>query len=211
MPFRVIIADGSPVVRLGTRRIVESIPAEVIAETDDGTTTLAAIEKTKPDLLISEIVFSDMNGIDLLAQVQSASPGTEVVFLSSADNPTYIARAVVTGSRDYLSKEMGADRLQSSIKRALNGEAPLSTSLHNKLAATLGQRRDRGSFRHAEFTYREFQLLRHIAFGLSNREIAKSMEISVETVKEHVQNILRKTDAADRTQIAVWAVQAKVI
>lgn len=167
--------------------------------------------KHQPDLLVLEVIFPDINGMEVLTQVRAAAPSTRVVFLSTRDNPTYVARSIVLGAKDYLTKDLSADRLVASFRRAVAGEEPLSSSIFRKLANVLKRRRDRGALQNAQLTYREYQLMRHVALGLSNREISHSLQISIETVKEHVQNILRKTDAADRTQIAVWAVQAELI
>ena len=211
MTARVILADADPITRLGLAQLAEALPAVIVGETGTGTEAVALTTKHQPDLLILEAIFPDISGMKVLEQVAEAAPSTRVVFLSTRDNPTYVARSIVLGAKDYLTKDLNNDRITTSLRRALDGEQPLSTSPFRKLAAVLDRPRDRGVLQEAQLTYREYQLLRHVGLGLSNREIAGSLEISIETVKEHVQNILRKTDAADRTQIAVWAIQAGII
>jgi DNA-binding NarL/FixJ family response regulator len=110
------------------------------------------------------------------------------------------------GAADFLRKAEPATVFVATIQRVARGEPSPSDTPFGKMKAELAQRLDPKEF-DVPLTKREFQVLRHLAYGLSNREIAKSLEISIETVKEHLQNILRKLNAADRTEAAVWAVK----
>jgi DNA-binding NarL/FixJ family response regulator len=135
-----------------------------------------------------------------------------VVILSAYDNLTYIARAAALGASDYVLKSRRHGDVQVSLQRAVRQELP---SPHSMMARVHRMMREEvvtvdlpDGF---PLTNREAQVLRHVALGLSNKEIGKSLAISVETVKEHVQNILRKVKAADRTDAAVRAIQAGIV
>ncbi len=130
--------------------------------------------------------------------------------LSTYDNPTYIARSVALGAADYVLKGSPREDLIGTITAAAAGESP---SRHGELKKIAGAMKVRQVIDDDDvpLTQRETQVLRHVALGLSNKEIGKSLEISVETVKEHVQNILRKIAVSDRTQAAVWAVRKGLV
>ena len=126
--------------------------------------------------------------------------------LSTYDNPTYVARAVALRTSDYVLKGSSRQELISTITAAADGKSP---SQHGELQRIAGAMSKNGDALSDEvpLTNRETQVLRHVALGLSNKEIGRSLGISIETVKEHVQNILRKIAVTDRTQAAVWAVR----
>ena len=126
------------------------------------------------------------------------------------ENPSYVARAVALGAAGYLMKGATKDEIVDAIQRAHTGLPPEPDSLMGNVRNTMVRRRPTYD-EDIPLTNREVQVVRHVALGLSNREIGRSLEISIETVKEHVQNILRKIDAADRTQAAVWAVKRGLV
>jgi len=138
-------------------------------------------------------------------------PKVAVVMMSTYDNPTYVARAIALGAKDYILKDSSRIDVLEAIQRAASSEKPSENSILRRIQMTMEKRKDRSDSKDVPLTNRELQVLRHIALGLSNREIGTSLNISVETVKEHVQNILRKLDAADRTAAAVWAVKSGLI
>jgi DNA-binding NarL/FixJ family response regulator len=157
-----------------------------------------------------DIRMSEGDGLMALEAIVSHSPKTRVIMLSTYDNPTYIARAVALGAADYVLKGSSRAQIVSTIRSAMEDKAPggsgewkaVSRSMRTKAAVVEGD---------PPLTKRETQVLRHVALGLSNKEIGQSLEISVETVKEHVQNILRKVAVSDRTQAAVWAVRHGIV
>ena len=130
--------------------------------------------------------------------------------LSSYDNPTYVARSVALGAADYVLKSASRQELINAITRAVAGQEPDESSIYQRVKRVMGRRKNGGD-ETIPLTNRELQVLRHVALGLSNREIGQSLKISIETVKEHVQNILRKLDVNDRTQAAVWAVRKGLV
>ncbi len=207
MSIRVLVADDHEMVRRGVATLLESSGVEVIGEASTGNEAVEAAGKLHPDVVLMDIRMENGDGIQALSQIKAQQPDLPVVMLSMYDNPTYVARSVTAGAVDYVLKGSSRDQLVSAVKRAAEGKTPSDDSVLEKVRSKMASRSERLEQKEFNLTHREFQVLRHIALGLSNREIAESLEISVETVKEHVQSILRKTRASDRTQAAVWAVR----
>jgi len=140
--------------------------------------------------------------------MKESFPKIPVVMFSSYDNPTYVARSIALGASDYLLKNSSREKILGALRRGIAGEPSPSDGILERVRRTMETvKRLPTAVLEYSLTQREVQVLRHIGLGLSNKEIAKSLCISVETVKEHVQNILRKTKAADRTDAAVKAVR----
>jgi DNA-binding NarL/FixJ family response regulator len=153
----------------------------------------------------------DSDGLEALDKIQREVPDSRVVMLSTYDNPTYVARAVALGACDYVLKGTSRDELISTITAAAEGKCPSNTGELQRVAGTMSKHAATPNGNPIPLTNRETQVLRHVALGLSNREIGQSLTISIETVKEHVQNILRKIAVSDRTQAAVWAVRKGLV
>ncbi len=206
MSIRVLVADDHEVVRTGLSSLLEDTEIEIVAQAAGGTEAVELAKSHQPDVVILDIRMPDGDGISALEAIHTALPETKVVVLSTYDNPTYIARAVAMGASDYVLKGSGREQLLTAIQNAVSGEGPSETSVMYAVAGTMNIRKKPISDE-VPLTNRESQVLRHVALGLSNKEIGLSLGISVETVKEHVQNILRKISVSDRTQAAVWAVR----
>ena len=175
----------------------------------DGNEALAQTLKLKPDVVLLDIRMQKSDGLDALKKIREESPETRVMILSTYDNPTYVARSVALGVKDYVLKGSSREVLLERIRGVAQDKPPTEDSVMHAVKQTMTQRKNvKSDF---PLTNRKLQVLRHIALGLSNREIGSSLAISVETVKEHVQNILRKINAVDRTQAAVWAVKRGLI
>lgn len=210
MSVSVVIADDHAVVRSGLSSLLSNTEIEVVGEAEDGEQAVAQTLKFSPDVVLMDIRMGGTDGLEALEKIREQSPATRVVILSTYDNPTYVARSVALGADDYVLKGSTRDELVSSIRRVANGEPPTNESILERIRQSMARRRE-GVGEDVPLTNRETQVLRHIALGLSNREIGRSLTISVETVKEHVQNILRKINASDRTQAAVWAVKKGLV
>jgi DNA-binding NarL/FixJ family response regulator len=206
MPISVLIADDQEVVRTGIKALLKDTDIKVIAEAADGAEAVKRTLKYSPDVVLLDIRMEGVDGLEALEQIHKKSPKTRVVMLSTYENPTFVARAIAMGADDYKLKNTDRVELVDCIRRAAKGKEPPENSIMNQIRETMEKRRE-GVDEDFPLTNRETQVLRHIALGLSNRDIGRALEISVETVKEHVQNILRKLKAADRTEAAVWAVK----
>jgi DNA-binding NarL/FixJ family response regulator len=209
--IRLIVADDHEVVRSGIGSLLEGSDVEIVGTAGNVTETVSLTESIKPDVVLLDVRLGQEDGLTALEQIRTQAPDVSVVMMSTYDNPTYVARAIALGATDYILKDSSRVEVLEAIQRAAQKEAPSETSILRRVQATMQKRKDRSDSKDVPLTNRELQVLRHIALGLSNREIGTSLSISVETVKEHVQNILRKLDSADRTAAAVWAVKSGLI
>jgi DNA-binding NarL/FixJ family response regulator len=208
--IKVVIADDQEVVRRGLECLFANTEIEIVAEAKTGDEAVSKTLKHKPNVLIMDVMMPETDGLDALEKIRIKAPNVKVVMMSAHDNPTYVARSVALGAEAYLLKDTPGQEIVATVKRAARGEAAATDTRMNEIKARLATRLD-PSEDDVPLTKREYQVLRHLAYGLSNREISKSLNISIETVKEHVQNILRKLDAADRTEVAVWAVKRGLV
>jgi DNA-binding NarL/FixJ family response regulator len=210
MPIRLLICDDHEVIRTGLACLLAGTDIQIIAEAANGKDAIKAALKDKPDVILLDIRMPDGDGLSTLEKLHAKVPECKVVMLSTYDNPTYIARAVALGACDYVLKGSPREDIIATITAAAAGESPSRSGEMKRIAAAMKVRQviDDDD---VPLTQRETQVLRHVALGLSNKEIGRSLEISVETVKEHVQNILRKIAVSDRTQAAVWAVRKGLV
>ena len=206
MAIRVIVADDHEVVRTGLATMLRDTAIEIVAEAADGDEAVRKTIEHRPDVVLMDVRMPNRDGLSALEMIRKELPQARVVMLSTFDNPTYIARSVALGAADYVLKSVSREELIRVITRVAAGEEPEEASLFRRMKRNMGRRKDEAD-EDIPLTNRELQVLRHVALGLSNREIGDSLSISIETVKEHVQNILRKLDVSDRTQAAVWAVR----
>ena len=207
MTVRLLIADDHAVIRAGLRSLLADVrDIEILGDAADGDEALRLARRHRPDVILLDVRMPGVDGLGVLSQLRSELPGGAIVMFSSYDNPTYIARAVALGAAGYLVKN-------ASSRRNRRRDPPRRGRRHALVARRAPPRRWRPlhAARHIDFdaplTRREGEVLRQLALGLSNKEIAQALDISYETVKEHVQHILRKLGVADRTQAAVWAVR----
>ena len=211
LTIKLVVADDHEVVRSGIGTLLAESDVEIVGEAGTVTETVSVTTQSKPDVVLLDVRLGEEDGLTALEQIRTELPHVAVVMMSTYDNPTYVARAIALGATDYILKDSSRIDVLEAIQRAASRELPSETSILRRIQATMEKRKDRSDSKDVPLTNRELQVLRHIALGLSNKEIGTSLNISVETVKEHVQNILRKLDATDRTAAAVWAVKSGLI
>lgn len=210
MAIRVLVADDHAMVRSGIAALLKGSGITIVDEAADGD---EAVEKTirhKPDVLLMDIRMPKRDGFAALEKIRKKIPNQRVVMLSAFDNNTYVARSVALGADDYLLKDSPREEMVAAIQRVFRDEDLSDSSVLRRVKRVMNRKKEEEEDS-IPLTNRELQVLRHVALGLSNREIGSSLGISIETVKEHVQNILRKLDVNDRTQAAVWAVKKGVV
>jgi DNA-binding NarL/FixJ family response regulator len=210
MSINLIIADDHEVVRAGLKSLLEGTDIRVTAEATDGNAAFKLANKHRPDLVLLAVRMPNGDGLSALARIKLDLPNIPVVMFSSHDNPTYIARAVALGAAGYLLKSASRNEIIEGIRAAAAGETIWSRDELRRVSGALAAPRN-GSDADVPLTKRESEVLKQLAFGLTNKEIAQSLGISYETVKEHVQHILRKIGVSDRTQAAVWAVRKNLV
>ena len=210
MGTRLLIVDDHEVVRTGLVSLLEGTDLEVVGMAANGDEALKMAQELHPDVVLLDIRMAEMDGLATLEELRQSLPESRVIMLSTYDNPTYIARANALGASDYLLKGSTREQLVGAIHAVAAGDAPSSFGELRRVAGTMATRQKQEDAE-VSLTQRETQVLRHLALGLSNKEIGRSLSISIETVKEHVQHLLRKIDATDRTQAAVWAVRKGLV
>jgi DNA-binding NarL/FixJ family response regulator len=208
MGITVLVADDHEVVRTGIISLFDGTEISVVAEAVTGNEAVRLAVKHKPDVVLLDIQMPGTDGFEALERILVAAPTCRVVMVSGYDNPTYIARAVALGASDFILKGASRKDLISTVTAAAAHDSPCSSGVMHRVAHAMRIARDEDG---SSLTNREAQVLRHVALGLSNREISLALSISIETVKEHVQNLLRKIHLTDRTQAAVWAVRKGMV
>ncbi|MDA7977650.1 MAG: response regulator transcription factor [Pirellulales bacterium] len=209
-PIRLVIADDHEVIRSGLVSLMKDTEIEIVAQASTGKEVIDRVSETSPDVVLLDIRMTEGDGLQALEQIRAEHPALPVLILSTYDNPTYVARAVALEASGYLLKGAGRDRLLSAIRMAAAGESAWRPEDLRRVSRAAGGPTLAADVEIA-LTKRESEVLRQLAFGLSNKEIARRLAISYETVKEHVQHILRKVGVADRTQAAVWAVRKGLV
>jgi DNA-binding NarL/FixJ family response regulator len=210
MTIRLLIADDHEVVRTGLVSLMQGTEIDVVGEAANGHDAVRLARERKPDVALIDIRMNGGDGLDALEQMKSDTPDLPVLILSTYDNPTYVARAIALRAAGYVLKGVDRERLLAAIRQAAAGEAAWSRDDMRRMSGAMSTQRIDGDI-DAPLTRRESEVLRQMAFGLSNKEIAKALQIGYETVKEHVQHILRKIGVTDRTQAAVWAVRKGLV
>ena len=211
MAIRVLIADDHEVVRTGIRSVLQTDPnIEVVGEATDGEETVRLALELSPDMVLLDIRMPGNDGLNALGRIKLERPSMPILVLSTYDNPTYVARAVALGANGYLMKTAKNEEVLAAINRVARGESIWTREELRRVTGALATPRLSDDIE-VPLTRRESEVLRQLAHGLTNKEIAQALGISYETVKEHVQHILRKVGVADRTQAAVWAVRKGLV
>jgi DNA-binding NarL/FixJ family response regulator len=183
---------------------------ELVAEANGGREALELITKTELDVVILDVRMPDIDGLNVLGRLKLDFPDLPVLMLSTYDNPTYVARAVALAAAGYILKDAPREKILASIRKAATGEGVWTREELRRVTGALATPRLNANVE-VPLTQRESEVLRQLALGLTNKEIAQALHISYETVKEHVQHILRKIGVTDRTQAAVWAVRKELV
>lgn len=210
MSIHLLIADDHEVVRTGLASLVSESDVQIVAEAADGDEAVRLAVERKPDVVLLDVRMNGTDGLTALARLKQELPDLPVLMLSAYDNPTYVARAVALGASGYVLKGSSREELLDAIHRAAAGQDAWTRNELRRVTAALATPR-LGSDVEVPLTQRESEVLRQMALGLTNKEIAQALHISYETVKEHVQHILRKIGVTDRTQAAVWAVRKGLV
>ena len=211
MPIKVMLADDHSLIREGIKQLLEFDGSiEVIAQAADGNECLAVLDNVKPDILLLDINMPNMNGIDVLQTLRAKQSDMKILILTVHSEVEYLVKAVDIGADGYVLKDAGSDELKEAIYKIMDGGSYIQANLIPALNARLVNR-DIEKEKIESLTKREVEILKQIAGGRFNKEIADSLDITERTVKNHISNLFKKIDVNDRTQAAVFAIRNNLV
>ncbi|MFE3455566.1 response regulator [Nonomuraea sp. NPDC059194] len=214
-PLRAVIADDQALVRTGFRMILAADGIEVAAEAADGAEAVAAVRSTRPDVVLMDIRMPRMDGIEATRQIMSGRTNeTRVIILTTYDLDHYVYAALTAGASGFLLKDVSPEHLVAAVRLVRSGDALLAPTITRRLIERFAPRDEAKADLHrdlSELTPRELEVLRLLATGLSNAELADRLTLSATTVKTHVARILSKLGLRDRVQAVVLAYETGLI
>ncbi len=208
-PARLLIVDDQELARVGLRGMLAgALDLEVVGEAASGQDALALCRRLEPDLVLMDVRMPQMNGLAATRAIKQQHPQTAVIIVTMYENPDYLVDAMKAGAAGYILKEATRREVLAALRQVLRGESILSPELAGLLLRRLTDETARQKvLAPHQLTAREHEVLRHMAQGQSNREIARQLGISAATVKVHVERVIAKLGVSDRTQAAVRAVE----
>lgn len=213
MTIKVIIADDHKLFRQGLIGLMETREdlVEVIGEASTGSEAVALVERLNPDLVLMDVYMPDGDGLQALRQIRERFENVHVVMLTSSENDEHIYQAVQYGASGYLLKNLDAGQLFELIRGVTQGEAAMTREMASKLLKNVAKRTVDHCLGEEALTERELVVLRLVAVGASNQEIADKLMISVNTAKSHMRSILDKLQLENRTQAANYAIRRGIV
>ena len=210
--IKIALIDDHTLFRSGIKALLSrQTDFEVIGEAADGLSGVKLVAQTRPDIVLLDLDMPVMNGREALAQILSAHPEQTVVMLTVSEDSDDLTECMRLGARGFLLKNINADFLLDSIRKAVDGDNVFSPEMTARLVQSLiSPAAPPKNNALSSLTPRELEILGYLAAGHSNKVIARRLDLAESTIKVHVQNILRKLELSSRVQAAVYAVQHKV-
>jgi DNA-binding NarL/FixJ family response regulator len=214
--IRVLLADDHALFRRGLRVTLDLEPdIAVVAESGDGAEAARRAAETLPDVVLMDVRMPRRGGIEACMAIKAAMPSARIVMLTMSDDEGDLYQAIKAGASGYLLKDLPIEEVASSIRSVMTGQSLISPALASKLLTEFAAMAKRGDAVHQvpspRLTARELEVLRLVARGLNNRDIARELVISENTVKNHVRNILEKLQLHSRMEAVVYAVREKLL
>ncbi len=209
-PATVLLVDDHPLLRKGLVQLIEfEDELEVVGEASSGKEAIKLALEKDPDLIVLDLNMQGMDGLETLKVLRESEVSSRIIMLTVSDNDEDVVSAITQGADGYLLKDMDPERILENLKQAALGKMVISEKLTHILATAIrGAGSDRPNLL-AKLTSREHEILKCIAKGLSNKMIARELDISDGTVKVHVKHILKKLNLRSRVEAAVWMVNSK--
>jgi DNA-binding NarL/FixJ family response regulator len=211
--LRVMLVDDHDLFRTGLRNLLEEQGLDIVAEAAEGASALRLVRELAPDVVVMDLNMPGMNGIEATREIARLAPLTRVVVLTISDQDGDVMDAILAGACGYLLKDSSIQDLMQGIRAASVGEALISPHIASKVLQRIRATgvQDDAALTQPELSDRETEVLRLIANGKDNAEIARDLHISPKTVKNHISNILMKLQIENRIQAAVYAVRRGLV
>ncbi len=213
MTIRILIADDHKLFRQGLIGLMETREdmVEVVGEASTGREAVQLVERLNPDIVLMDIYMPEGDGLQSLRQIRARFPGVQVVMLTSSESDEHLYAAVQSGAAGYILKSLDAEELFNLIQGVAGGEAGMTKAMASRLMKNIARRSSQPEKGEEALTERELAVLRLVAGGLSNPQIAAELNISINTVKSHLKNILEKLQLENRTQAATFALERGIV
>jgi DNA-binding NarL/FixJ family response regulator len=215
-PIRVLVVDDHALFRRGLEMVLaHEDDIDVVGEAEDGAEAVEKAVETTPDIVLMDVRMPRRSGIDACTAIKDAVPSSKIIMLTISDEEADLYEAIKAGATGYLLKEISIDEVAAAVRAVHGGQSLISPSMASKLlnefASMIKRDDEREQVLAPRLTEREMEVLRLVAKGLNNREIAKQLFISENTVKNHVRNILEKLQLHSRMEAVVYAVREKLL
>lgn len=214
--IRILLIDDHTLFRNGVKALLQRQPDfEVVGEASDGLEGVKLVEQVEADVVLLDVDMPSMDGHEALAQIRETHPDLAVLMLTVSEDCETLGECLKLGARGYLLKKIDQDFLLRAIRSAYNGESVISPQMMTKFVSRLAEPESRTPHNTvgaepAALTRRERQTLAWLAKGVSNKEIARALNLAESTVKVHVQSILRKLGLTSRVQAAIYAIEHRI-
>ncbi|MGI8538031.1 MAG: response regulator [Mycobacteriales bacterium] len=215
-PIRVLVVDDHALFRRGLQMVLEQEPdIEVVGEASDGAEAVTSAVETLPDIVLMDVRMPKRGGIDACTAIHETVPSAKIIMLTISDEEADLYEAIKAGAMGYLLKEISIEEVASAIRAVHGGQSLISPSMASKLltefATMIKKTDDRQQVPTPRLTDREMEVLKLVAKGMNNRDLAKHLFISENTVKNHIRNILEKLQLHSRMEAVVYAVREKLL
>jgi two-component system NarL family response regulator len=214
--IRVLVADDHALYRRGLEMVLgQEEGIEIVGEASDGAEAIRRVEELLPDVVLMDIRMPRRSGIEACTAIKDVVPSTKIVILTISDEESDLYEAVRAGANGYLLKDVPGEEIAAGIRAVAGGQSLISPSMASKLlsefASMIKKSEERPQLPVPRLTDRELEVLKLVARGMANRDIAKELFISENTVKNHVRNILEKLQLHSRMEAVVYAVREKIL
>ncbi len=210
-PVRVLIADDQTLFRSGLARLLNDDPrVEVVGEAVDGEDAARQVTLLRPDVILMDIKMPNSDGVQATQRIMAENPAAKVLILTTFDTDSYVLQALKAGASGYVLKDSRVESIVSSILAVVAGERVMSSSIANMVLDLLAGASNGKEF-YDGLTARELEILKLLATGIANKQIAFRLKISEKTVRNHVSNMYEKLNISDRAQAALYAVRKGLV
>lgn len=210
-PARVLLVDDQTLFRAGLARILDEDPRmEVVGQAADGIEALQLVQELRPDIVLMDLKMPRMDGVEATKRLVEDHPGIKVLILATFETDRYVLQALRAGASGYILKDCEAEAIISGIVAVLSGDRVMASAVANRVLDMLDGTTTQREF-YDGLTAREIEIMKHLASGMANKQIAYRLKISEKTVRNHVSNIYEKLKIGDRSQAILYAVRRGLV